>query len=411
MLKKLRRKFIVITMVLTGAVLLGVLGSTLLSSYSTQHAILEEQLSRSIEGDLDEMPLMGGRGPGGEPRRANLLVVAVDVSEDGVILETSRSPIVVNSTTLAEVVNIALDSEDSDGFIDSLHVAWRRALRDDGSVRIVMVDTTAMDSALYDQVISDVKIMVASLVVLFIVVWWLSGWALAPVARAWEEQRRFVADASHELKTPLAVIIANNDILMRDEGIPPESMRWIESNAEEARHMKSLVNDLLELARADESATGGTTSALRREEVDLSELVESATLEFDALAFERGCTLEADLDGGIKIMGDREWLSRVVRILIDNACKYAEPGTTIEVDLKRATPHARLAVTNHGNPIAEEDLPHVFERFYRSDRARTRGTGGFGLGLAIAKSIVEAHGGKIAVTSSPDAGTTFSVSL
>lgn len=411
MFKQLRRKFIVITMVLTGTILIGVLGSTLWTTYTTQRDLVQEQLDRSIDNDLDEMPLMGGRGPEKDGLRANMLVIALDVSSDGVILQTSRSPIIVNSSVLADVVDVALASEVDQGRIDDLHVAWCRAWKNISTLRIVIVDTSAMDSALTEQIWADLRIIVIALLINFFVVWWLSSWALEPVARAWEDQRRFVSDASHELKTPLAVILANTDILVHDDKIPSESQRWIESTQEEAEHMKSLVNELLELARADESASGGTTSALHKEQVDFSELVDSAALEFDAVAFERGCMLESEITPDISLMGDRVWLSRLVRILIDNACKYAAVGTTVEVNLSKTASHARLTVINQGNPIEPEDLPHVFERFYRSDKVRTRGTGGFGLGLAIAKSIVDAHGGKISVTSNEIEGTCFTVVL
>ena len=411
MFKQLRRKFIIITMVLTGTILIGVLGSTLWTTYTTQRDLVQEQLDRSIENDLDEMPLMGGKGPEKDGLRANMLVIALDVSSDGVILQTSRSPIIVNSSVLADVVDVALASEVDQGRIDDLHVAWCRAWKNISTLRIVIVDTSAMDSALTEQIWADLRIIVIALLINFFVVWWLSGWALEPVARAWEDQRRFVSDASHELKTPLAVILANTDILVHDDQIPSDSQRWIESTQEEAEHMKSLVNELLELARADESASGGATSALHKEQVDFSELVDSAALEFDAVAFERGCMLESKITPEISLMGDRVWLSRLVRILIDNACKYAAVGTTVEVNLSKTANHARLTVVNQGNPIEPEDLPHVFERFYRSDKVRTRGTGGFGLGLAIAKSIVDAHGGKISVTSNEVEGTCFTVVL
>lgn len=411
MFKRLRRKFIAITMVLTGIVLVAVLGSTLWTSYRTQQDLVDETLERKINEDLDAMvPMMGGHGPS-DGNRANMLVLALDVAGDGVVLETSRTPVIINSTVLTQVIDEAIASEVDEDYISSLHVAWRRAFREDGTFRLVIVDTSAMDSALAEQIVVDLKITGAALVALFLITWWLSGWALAPVARAWEEQRRFVADASHELKTPLAVIIANTDILLRDEHIPSESLRWVESTSDEAQHMKGLVNDLLELARADESATGGATSALRRETVDLSELVESACLEFDALAYERGCTLDSRIAEHIELTGDPDWLNRVVRILIDNAVKYAAIGSVVRVNLEKASPHARITVNNQGNPIDESDLPHVFERFYRSDKARTRGTGGFGLGLAIAKSIVEAHGGRISCTSDERDGTTFTVVL
>ncbi|MDY4014353.1 HAMP domain-containing sensor histidine kinase, partial [Parafannyhessea umbonata] len=201
-------------------------------------------------------------------------------------------------------------------------------------------------------------------------------------------------------------------ILQRDKALPADSRRWVDSTAEEAGHMKTLVNDLLQLARADESVAG-TTGILKRADVDLSDIVSSAALEFDAVAFERGTSVEDSVAEGVHVQGDADWLRRMVRILIDNAVKYAAAGTTVKVTLERRSKGCRLTVNNQGPTIPAEDLPHVFERFYRSDKARTRdgGAGGFGLGLAIAKSTVDAHGGTIQCTSDEKSGTTFTVTL
>ena len=162
----------------------------------------------------------------------------------------------------------------------------------------------------------------------------------------------------------------------------------------------------------DESAAGVSAGAMRHEDIDLSEMVEAATLEFDAIAFERGCLVEDDIAPDLHVSGDPEWIERVVRILVDNACKYAARGSTVTVRLSGSSGHPILAVHNMGSPIDAEDLPHVFERFYRTDEARSReAEGGFGLGLAIAKGIVDAHGGKISVSSTEEEGTTFTVAF
>lgn len=443
MLKRLKRNFVTITLVLTGIVLAVVLGSTLYSTWRTQHDIVDAALERGLNNDLDQMPTMGGPGghisadddggPGardgknGDSGTVNLLALIVDVTSDGVVIKSSRAPVSIDADVLADVVQEALNSDSDSGTIAGQHVAWRRMFyteevtetvmgtvvyeSEDAAARIVLVDTSAMDEAFSAQLRNDVLISIAALLALLLIANFLAERALKPVEHAWEEQRRFVADASHELKTPLAVIIANTQILANDPAIPAESKRWVESTADEAGHMKSLVTDLLELARADESATDGLTGARQHEDIDFSELVDSATLEFDAIAFERGCEIESSIEEGIHVQGDREWLERVTKILIDNGCKYAAAGTQVEVKLRRAGQHAQLDVTNFGQPIDAEDLPHVFERFYRTDKARARTTGGFGLGLAIAKSTVEAHGGKISVTSSEAAGTTFTVVL
>ena len=229
------------------------------------------------------------------------------------------------------------------------------------------------------------------------------------MSRAWEQQRRFVSDASHELKTPLAVILANTQILQGMDGLPPDAERWVSSTSDEATHMKSLVEDLLTLARADEQ---GSERAQVRKEVALSDLVERCALEFDPVAFERGCSIECSAERGLSVLGDQDQLARLVRTLVDNATKYAEGGSVVLVSLSREGRRARLQVNNRGDVIPPEDMAHLFDRFYRTDEARERKeTGGFGLGLAIASSIVEAHGGKIGVVSTAEDGTTFTVSL
>ncbi|MBR1830373.1 MAG: hypothetical protein IJ781_12900, partial [Atopobiaceae bacterium] len=415
-----------------GFVLVCVLGSTWLTAYNTQRDLIDESLERALNDDLDHLPELGSmraHGGGDQDRGGHLLALAVDVSEDGVVIRTGRSPLSINSSVLTEVVNEALDSPDESGTIPDLHVAWRRAYhfedsgqedyydeydpyygayQDENFVRIAIVDTTAADSALAEQVKSDAIIVVLGLAALFAVSWLLSSWALKPVEKAWEDQRRFIADASHELKTPLAVIIANTDILKADGSIGPEAMRWVTSTADEAAQMRSLVNDLLELARTDEGSSSGI---MRREDVDLSDVVDSAALEFDAIAFERMCLIETNVEPDVHVQGDPEWLERLAKILIDNACKYAAEGSTITVTLTRAQGNTCFTVNNVGNVIDPEDLAHLFDRFYRSDKARNRETGGFGLGLAIAKGIAETHGGKISATSTEESGTTFTVTL
>ena len=411
MLKRLRRQFIVIVMGLVGTVLVGVLGSTYVATWQAQQSLVESSLDRAVEGNMGELPTMGRR-PRGDGFMGGLLSLQVDVSVEGIVLRKSNAPVMIQTDALYDVIARVVAGE-TEGADRNVHLAWKAVELDEGGWRIALVDTSTRDTTLRQQAIKDLQITVIALGVLFVITWWLSDWALRPVERAWDQQRRFVADASHELKTPLAVILANMQILQRDESIGEDAMRWVRSTADEADHMKALVGDLLQLARADETAAGVATSAMRHDDIDLSEMVETAALEFDAVAFERGFALESEVAPDLHVTGDPEWMGRLVRILIDNACKYGAKGTTVDVRLVDAGGgHPRLTVHNMGNPIDEEDLPHVFERFYRSDKARSReGEGGFGLGLAIAKGITDAHGGKISVTSTEAEGTTFTVAL
>jgi len=410
MLKKLRHKFVAIVMALAGTVLVAVLGFTYFATYQTQRQLINDALERTIQSDVNARPTIGGRPPADGKLGGGMLCLLVDVNDDGIIIDVSNAPVLVNMDVLNDVIQRVFENGELSGTDRSSHVAWLSADQDDGGKRIALADTSSSDSLLQQQIIKYVQIICVTLVVLFLLSWKLADWALKPVAAAWEQQRRFVADASHELKTPLAVILANTQILEGHEGVSEDAMRWVKSTSEEANHMKSLVSDLLQLARADATTAGESANAMRHDPVDLSELVEAASLEFDAIAFERGCTLEDDVAPNIAVQGDSEWLNRLVRILIDNACKYAAPGTSVTVRLAKEQGKIRLSVHNMGNPIDEQDLPHVFERFYRSDKARSReAEGGFGLGLAIAKGVADAHNAQISATSSEDEGTTFAV--
>ena len=408
MLKRLRREFVAITMTLVGLVLVVALGSAFLTSYTTQHAMTRELLARVLWSDDVTAQLGDTSGTQGAD---TALTIVVDVDADGTATPWASTPVQVPASTLSHILMEALESESSYDESDDYPISWMRAARSDGGWRVALADTYSRDKALRAQATTSLAIFVASMGTLFVVVRLLSGWALRPVEDAWERQRRFVSDASHELKTPLAVILANTQILEREGLLDGETARWVRSTSEEAGHMKGLVEDLLTLARADEESASGTSS-LKREDVDLSKLVEGCALEFDAVAFERGCSIERSVAPGVHVQGDAAQLERVARTLLDNATKYARRGSVVQVGLAAEGRRARLSVANEGEPIAQRDLAHLFDRFYRTDDARERqATGGFGLGLAIAKSIVEAHGGSVGASSTAAGLTTFTVTL
>lgn len=247
------------------------------------------------------------------------------------------------------------------------------------------------------------------LVAFLIINIFFSWWALRPVQRAWNQQTQFVADASHELKTPLTVILANMAIVRsQPEATVAEQSQWLESTQTEAERMQQLVNDMLDLARPDNA----TRAELPHITVDLTDLAETEVLQFESVAFERGITLESRVAPGVHVMGNPARLQRMISTLIDNACKYADDSGHVDVTLATSRGRdAKLTVCNTGTPIAADDLPHVFDRFYRADKARTSGAGGYGLGLAIAREIAREHNGDITVESSEGAGTAFTVKL
>ena len=232
----------------------------------------------------------------------------------------------------------------------------------------------------------------------------LARWAVKPVERAWTQQKQFVSDASHELKTPLTVILTNAEMLRDPSYSEPERQRFAESILTMSHQMRGLVENLLELARVDNGALIKVFEAL-----DWSSLVQDAVLPFEALFFEKGLTLQTDIEPGITVRGSAQHLRQCAEILLDNAVKYSAPGT-VRVALKK-TGHDKcaLSVATPGEPLSPEECKNVFKRFYRADRARAMDHS-YGLGLSIAESIVSEHGGKIRCEGKAD-GNVFTVTL
>ncbi len=389
---------------MVGIVLLAMAGFGYVSAQSSLDALVE----RSIERALTERNSFPAGSEGSETLGTeHMPVVWVEITSDGTTIGSNQSQFSIDADTLSEVLEMACASDVTNGRYESKHVTWKKQQTPFG-FRIALVDTSSVDTEKGRQLATSLGLGVAGVGVAFAIAMLLSKWALRPVQKAWDQQHQFVADASHELKTPLAVILANSQILQQSEDeMPEECRRWVEGTAEEAERMRGLVESLLELARTEE----GAGSARRNVDVDLSAAVEGEALQFDAVAFELGCTIKSDVEPNIHVMGDPDQLARLTKTLVDNACKYAKKGTDVHVDLKRHNGSATLSVNNQGEPIPPEDLPHVFDRFYRSDKARARETGGFGLGLAIARGIAESHGGKISVASDAQDGTTFTVRI
>lgn len=407
MLARLRREFIAITMLLVGLVLVGVLGMTFVTNALTLRSVTSRILDRALEGDITSAQIGDTTG---EQSAEIMLAVIIELSDDGSLLGLGGSPVEIPVDTLDDIALEIISAQSNEGECEEYPISWKRA-RAPWGWRVALVDTYSRDAALRSQALNGLGILAVSMGALFVISYVLSGWALKSVVRAWEQQRRFVSDASHELKTPLAVILANTQILERED-LDEETGRWVRSTGEEAKHMRDLVEDLLTLARADEASDGSPDGRPEPVETDLTALVSACCLEFDAVAYERGCSIDPALSPGVTARVRPADYGRVVRTLLDNATKYASSETSVQVRLERAGRRSVLAVTNHGEVISPEDIDHLFDRFYRTDRARERrGEGGFGLGLAIAKSLVEAQGGSIAATSTERDGTTFTVTI
>ncbi len=230
--------------------------------------------------------------------------------------------------------------------------------------------------------------------------WFLAQRALIPIRQSWEKQQRFVSDASHELRTPLAVVQAQAQLLLRHPAHTIEQEAGgISAIDKEARRMNQLVADLLTLARADSNQL-----ELSLQTVNLSELLVGIQDLFHVLCEQKGLQTAFVIEPHVVLQGDEKRLHQLVWILLDNALKYTPPGGSVKVRCRKVESIVELTVSDTGIGIAKEDLPFIFDRFYRGDKARS--TDGTGLGLAIGKWIVDAHHGKFAVQSEVNQGTT-----
>ncbi len=235
---------------------------------------------------------------------------------------------------------------------------------------------------------------------------WLARRAAEPMEKAIEMERQFVADISHDLKTPITVILANNSILRSEpDAKVGDNLQWIDSTDSAAKNMMHLISQMLTL-----SSLESTAKANRSESVDLSHIAEKCALQMESIAYDRNISLKTEIDEGIFYRGDREYAERICSGLMENALKYEPDGGSVCIAVCRQKKKALLRVENAGSVIEPEDLPHVFERFYRGDKTRNQQKG-HGLGLPIIKQMSELQGGEISVISSADQGTVFTVAF
>lgn len=227
---------------------------------------------------------------------------------------------------------------------------------------------------------------------------------LARLQELFERQRRFSGDISHELRTPLTAILGNTTLLKRGAALPAEERADILDEIEaEAQHMRRLITDLLLLAQADAGLT------IQHERVELDTLLQDVFRQAQRRGGGRDLRLVCDETA--VILGDADRLRQALVNLVENAIRYTPPTGRIELSLRADAAQAEIAVSDNGQGIAAEDLPHIFDRFYRADKARTRADGGAGLGLSIVQWVVEAHWGEIIVESQPGHGSTFRIRL
>lgn len=237
--------------------------------------------------------------------------------------------------------------------------------------------------------------------------WFLGGIAMQPTRRAYDQLQRFTADASHELRAPLAAVLSNAQVgLMSPEDSAQQRLR-LEKIVDTAKSMSTLISNLLFLSRRE-----GALDLASLKRVDLVALLRSLTDDQTVQAIAQGLTFTSQLpDHAVTLNADPDLLKQAVTNLLSNAFKYTASGGSVQLSLSTSSRYALIQVEDNGIGIPAADLPHIFERFYRVDTARSRQTGGFGLGLAIAQQIITAHRGRINATSTLERGSTFQIEL
>ena len=384
MIKKLRIKFVCIIMAIAMLMVGGILGVVIRFTGAGM-----EMQSVSMMRTIAASPFQQGNLGKPSDDEVRLPFFTVQISSRGQLITASGGYFDLSDREyLQQIINLTLESEQESGQLKEYNLRYLKSFSPMG-LTIVFADTATETATIRSMVYNSLFIFLATMLIFLGISILLSRWMIKPVATAWNQQRQFVADASHELKTPLAVIMANAE-LMQNEDTAEEDIRKFSGNILSTTYqMRSLVENMLEMARVDNG-----TLKMSFAQLDLSELVEDAALSFQLLYEEKNMGLRCAVADGIAIHGSEQHLYQVMDVLLDNALKYGAPGGMVSVDLVNAGRNCLLSVASPGEQIEKEDLKNIFKRFYRTDKARSQ-DGSYGLGLAIAESIVEAHKGKI----------------
>jgi len=413
-----------LTLVFTG-VLVVVLIACGVVVYLTTRSVMYDRVDHDLEDRArSDLALFQG-GPHGEPDRGppgsgsefdpgGYFYAISDT--DGQILKGSAyldTQALASSTTLVKAMDNGDTFADTKSSKGEPQRIYAFAVTVNGTPGVVQIgrSTEPEEAALSQLRIVLLAVLAVSIVPAVGGGYLLSGRALRPIKTAMDSQRTFIADASHELRTPVAVVRTNAELLKRHLG--PDTGHTAASDQvalddilSESDRLGRMVDQMLTLAEAD----AGQRTVLSSE-VSLNELIDEVARSMRSIAETRQMLLETRLIDDVSVNGDPGRLRELVSVLLDNAVKYADAGGRVEVALRREHRKAIIEVSDNGPGIPRDALPHVFDRFYRVDEARSRESGGTGLGLAIARHIVDAHGGTINIESSAGAGTKVTVEL
>ena len=266
---------------------------------------------------------------------------------------------------------------------------------------IVIINTENVSNILKATLIQTILFFAVFEIIIYFISMLITKWITKPAEESFKKQKDFIADASHELKTPLAVIIASSDELKEDK----KNAKYIENIKYESERMNKLITGLLDLSKLENGVSINTYK-----EENISRIIEKISLTFEAIAFEHNITIDSNIEENILFKCNKDEIEKLISIIIDNAIKHSYKDSTISVIASKEKNNINIEITNNGDPIKPGDEEKIFERFYRADKSRNRDSNRYGLGLAIAKNIVTNHGGTIKAFSK-DNKTTFKIVL
>lgn len=318
------------------------------------------------------------------PYESRYFSILLNQKGEIVLVDTNRIVSVENSEVMT-YAQAAMEKGSDRGYV--AHFRFLRSDEEDHTIRITFLDWGRQLEAVRNFGISSVGIALFGLIVAFFILFFCSGRIIQPIAESYEKQKRFITDAGHEMKTPLTIIRANADILEMDYG----ENDAIHDIQQQAQRLSDLTAKLVQLSRMEEAE-----HSLAMIEFPLSEIVQETILSFVTPAQQQNKEIVYTIQPLLALYGNAKAIEQLVSILLDNALKYSPPHTAIEISLHQNGHSAVLSVYNRSAfPLAQTDLAHIFDRFYRTDPSRNSQTGGHGIGLSIARAITDAHGGKL----------------
>ena len=393
MFDKLRLKLILINMSLLTTVFIAI--------FVTIYTMTNANINREINAKLSD--LIDNKH---KPMPSSINIVA-EINEDGEVIKGFQSyGLNIDSSILQDAVNRVLDKENISGKIDidGSSYSYLRQFTHFGN-KIAFINRTSYQQVIFELLKSFILIGSISLIVLLIISIYLTNKTIRPIKETFEKQKQFIADASHELKTPLTIIKTNTSLVLSNpEDTIKNQEKWINYISSQTDRMSTLINEMLSLAKLDVNE-----NKLNFTSINISKIIESMLLMFDAVIYENEIDLESNITKDIFINGHQESIKKLFSIIMDNAIKHTNKNGKITVSLLLDKNKIKMIVKNTGEGIPSEHLEKIFERFYRVDSSRVRETGGYGLGLSIASSIVKQHKGKIYAQSKENQYTSFFV--